>query len=489
VMGRAVNTGRFRSLPDMVVYGIERLRNLDVANPLATYVLAREFYEIMKLWPDSDLEGLLSEEYRRRNCRNSGEMYRVGGTWTPKPLSREELDELYRRYNEDPRAFLEENGLPVYPSILPDAGGAERAEGAGSGTEPRNANIDDFVNAFLGTPDYSREGTIDDSTRTGADDEAARRQIAREPEDEGRRAGRKKKEEGEKKYVYSINPRTKSRTRLSHVREFGIRKPNTAFLRKFRKWEHVADSIYRQLAFILPTVEEHHDLSATDGEVNMEMVIELLSDRGNIRELPEIFDIFRETRRSLEVVIGIDASGSTGASIVSGSSVPGEGEDSILDVEKAFAMIFGRALGFLTDRLRVLSFNSVTSTNVYRAESLDAVSAFVSDAGNRDGDFIRYVNDFLSRSDAEVKYFFLLSDGQPSADNYSGREALDDTLIAMRETVNTGVRLIYFNFDSERREYFDMFKNEATYARYFTGPGQILQAIPDLIATVSNSVR
>ena len=221
------------------------------------------------------------------------------------------------------------------------------------------------------------------------------------------------------------------------------------------------------------------------------MLIDVLSEKNVQRELPEIFDIFNETRRSLEIIIGLDASGSTGAGIDGKYNPDSHGlhrGDTILDIEKAFAIIFARALSFLTNRVSVYSFNSITATNVYRASSVDAVSKFFSDGANRDGDFIRYLKQKLHTSDAEVKYFFLLSDGQPSADNYSGKEALDDTLIAMRETVNDGIRLIYFNFDPVKQEYFEHFAQEATYARYFTSPEEILPVIPELVRTVVKSI-
>jgi hypothetical protein len=416
------------------------------------------------------------------------------------------LDELYREYNENPRAFLEKNGLLVYPAILPEKKGEQTACKPDTGSADTNPNIEAFVNDILEIAPvlYEESGTIDLSTRTRADDEAARRQT----EGEFERVRHKKKKAKEhvrpvekkkkarkkawprKKYIYSINPRTKSRTRLSEVREFNIKGVNTGYLRKFRKWERVAYHVYSLLSVILPAIEEEHDFSAVEGEVNIERLIEILSDKGPTCEMPGLFDVFQETRRSLEVIIGIDASGSTAQSInIPGGDADTRDIDTILDVEKAFAMIFGRAMSFLTERVRVYAFNSVTSTNIYKAETIDAVTSFEPDAANRDGDFIRYVNDLLQRSDAEVKYFFLLSDGQPSADNYNGKEALDDTLIAMRETVNAGIKLIYFNFDSIRREYYDHFKREATYAQYFTSPDEILTVIPDLVTTVSNSIK
>ncbi len=137
----------------------------------------------------------------------------------------------------------------------------------------------------------------------------------------------------------------------------------------------------------------------------------------------------------------------------------------------------------------MLAFNSINSTNVYRSASVDAVSSFVSDFANRDGDFIRYVKHLFEQMNEELKYFFLISDGQPEAPNYTGKAALDDTLIAMREVVNSGIRLIYFNIDRTRREYFEVFKREATYAEHFTNPTQILHVIPEIVKKVAHAIK
>ena len=189
------------------------------------------------------------------------------------------------------------------------------------------------------------------------------------------------------------------------------------------------------------------------------------------------------------MIIGLDASGSTMTPVKNDTThFSGGAYTSVLDVEKAFAIILGTALRRLTDRVRVYAFNSLASTNVFRAESIEAVSSFIPENGNRDGDFIRYINNILEKSDAEVKYFFMLSDGMPLSDNYNGKPAMDDTLIAMRETVNSGIKLIYFNVDATRREYFEAFREEATYAEHFTRPDQILPVIPELVAKIVDSI-
>lgn len=495
VLDRDLNTGRFRDMKTLAEYGIGRLRSLDVGNPISVFPLAREFYEIMKHWPERDLIGMADLEARRGPSVNYGGVNEDAPA-AQRPLTREELDQLYREYNENPRAFLERHNIPVFPELFAEDGGDEASgetAGGDSGDGRPDNRISEFMRELLDEDErfaYEEAGTIDLSTRTKADEEAARRQVRGETDDEpGAHKKKKGKKRGEKKtadkkrtrkHVYSINPETKSRTRLSEIREYPVNSINRMYMKLFKRWEYLSDAVYRQLSHILPTIEEEHDISAHDGEMDIELLIDILSDKKNLPETPEIFDIYKETRRSLEVVIGLDASGSTYTSI----------EDcTILDIEKAFAIILGRALQYLTERVSVYAFNSLTSTNVYRALHIDAVSSFASDAANRDGDFIRYITGILEKSDAEVKYFFLLSDGQPASDNYTGKEALDDTLIAMRECVNSGIKLIYFNCDVVRGEYFELFQREATFARYFTRPDQMLPVIPGMVTSIVDSVR
>ncbi len=489
IMNAKLSTGRFRGMREMIDYGVQRLQNLDCANPLAVYPLVREFYEIMKHWHEADLAGILDPECSAKPLHDYDAASCPEG-----PLSREELDALYRAYNEDPLGFLHQYGLEA-PGDLDPRGSEQR--GAAS-----NAQIDSFATGMLGveSPDYSLTGTMDYSHRTRADDEAAKVQTGEikikgktgkppEKKKSPEKTGEKKKNKGgKKKYVYSIDPRTRSRTRLSEINEYPVRDRNAEFFHKFRQWEYLAQKVYDRLSVLLPIVREEEDTSSFEGELNIETLIEVLSDRNRLHSA-EFLDIYREKRRTLEVIIGLDASGSTGAFISGAPPTPHAAATEVLDVEKAFAIILGTALCHLTERVSSYAFNSLTSTNVYRAETIDAVSSFTALNGNRDGDFIRYINNIMEKSDAEVKYFFLLSDGMPASDNYMGKEALDDTLIAMRETVNSGVKLIYFNVDSERREYFDAFKKEATYAEHFSSPEQILPAIPELVAKIVDSIK
>ncbi len=496
---RKANTGRFADLRTMADYGVERLKHLDIGNPLAVYPLAREFYEVMKHWSDADLVALRPKRELYQWVVDPDSDGGVGGRpavgSATRPLSREELDRMYRDYNENPRAFLEAMGLPVFTSLVPGDDGEGREERPGPGRrKPTGDARESFMSDILSVgcdPDYRSKGTVDQSTRTKVDDGLAQRQVSRKPGDRDgkpvkKAGGRRKKRDrrGNKKYVYSIDPKTGSRTRLSEITEYTVRGVDRAFMKKFRKWEYLGSLVHQMLARILPALEDEHDTSRFEGDMDLELLVEVLSDRRSIQESPEIFEILRENRRSLEVMIGLDISGSTMMPISQEID-----SDAVIDIEKAFAIIFGRAMNLLTDRVGVYAFNSATSTNVYRAESIDSISMFRADAANRDGDFIRYVGNMLAKSDAEEKYFFLLSDGQPNSDNYFGKEALDDTLIAMRETVNAGIKLIYFNFDAVRGEYFALFQKESTFARYFKTPSEILAVIPRMVASVASSIR
>ncbi|MBN2077462.1 MAG: hypothetical protein JW838_00755 [Spirochaetes bacterium] len=468
--------GPFGGLGDLARYGVDRLRGMDVSNPLSSFHLAEEFYDIMKSWPEDALAGMSDTIM----LPPPGAMECFGGNGESRPLTREELEELYRRCNSDPAGFVREQGLrPCQDSPSP-----------GTGMDPLPARHD---------VDYESRGTMDDSTRTLVDEILARRQEENIPDDRAaeivnhRRAGKPRDplleqfqddidSAREKRRTRDVRPAAeKCFTRMSEIREYVVKKTNPAFMARFRRYEPLVGRVYLELSRLLPAIEDEYETSSDDGEIDTELLVEALSDRRNRHEKPEIYEtVRRDDRRSIEVVIGLDASGST-------SGYVNRDRTTILDVEKAFAIILGRALKFITPEVSVYAFNSMTSTNIYRAATFQAVSGFSSDGANRDGDFIRYLTARLARSSAETRFFFLLSDGMPMSINYCGTEALEDTLLAMREALNAGIKLVYYNFDSRRSDYFESFQKVATYARHFTDPRQILPTIPELLKSIAQS--
>lgn len=490
IISSGLPAGRFGSMKRFFQYTVERLTHMDLCNPLAAAALAEECYQVILSWP-KETTGKLTDRLfgEKRPAPKAGE-------GAEEPLNQEELRELYRQYNENPEEFLGERNLETLKELLPrgkrpgenggDGKDGDGKNGGEKGDEGRedspgliaNSQMVEQLEVPRGREDYLTQGTMDFSTRTKADDLIAQRQI-----EKGDSAIRRKPlpqaPRPKVSRIYSIDPKTKSRTRLSEVKEYSVKNINRSFMTYFRKWAYISHRVEQYLSAMMPRTEELHDLSEVEGELNMSELIEALSGENPVGQF-NFLDIYHETRNTLEAVIGIDISGST-------IMDSGEG-NTILDVEKTFAMILGSALEHLTDRVSLYGFNSGTSTNVYRAESVHAVSSFQSSDSNRDGDFIRYISRKLEQSDQDTRYFFLISDGQPSAVNYEGKEALDDTVIAMRETVKSGIKLIYLNVDIQKAEYFTLFQKEATYAEHFSSPEQLLLKIPHLVEAVMKSM-
>jgi hypothetical protein len=466
--------GRFPSVRHLADYGLERLRHLDCRNILAVHQLAQEFHEILRHWPETYIN-LQQDRVESRLADAPGPGLKPQLT----PLDPDDLKRMYDECNRDPVGFLNELGLKALANL-----GAAENEGPAAGGEMRDA-------VLLGPIDYEDEGTVDQSTRTRIDELIAHSQLEamKSAERDKKKASldfrqpkkRKAKaaagDKGPKvRRIRSVDPRTRSRTRLSQVAVYPVQAVNHEFLRRCRRWDRIADQVSTLLAELLPREDDRRELSATDGEIDMESLVEILSDRRAIGAQEFLEDLQEGHQRDIEAIIGLDCSGSTDGQL--------EGGLTVLDIEKSFALIFGNALKQLSPRVRCLAFNSGTSTNIYEAQTLEALSSFQSDHANRDGDFIRYVTEELRPSSAASKFFFLLSDGQPASINYSGKEALDDTLMAMRECRREGIRLVYLNVDAYKSEYFHAFAAECTYARRFESPVDLMPAIPGLVRTI-----
>lgn len=472
LFSRKLFTGRFKKMEDMTEYFINRLLTMKLENPLSSYKLTEELYDILQYWPDPYMQHYPKLLNNQDNDHSSK-------VTESTPLTEEQLKEFYRQCNENPDKFFGENDFQK-----------------GSTSKAKNHIADEMLNAV----DYESKGTIDHSTRTLVDEEAAQQRLKNKPPEtdnnkttkKKNKSKKKKKVKGEKnkksqeQRVFSLDPTTDSKTIISEIQEYPISDINKDFMEYFKNWEYLSHIVYKMLADILPAVDDHHEYSNFEGEINIDLLIEFLSNKNRGLEIPEFLDIYREGSRSLEVFIGLDISGSTAVFIDSESM--DDFPESIIDIEKSFAIIFGRALQLITPDVTIAAFDSITSTNVYLPTKVEAVSSLKAGNGNRDGDFIRYSTNKLKESNAEVKYFFMISDGQPNSVNYDGSEALNDTLLAMRECVSENIILIYFNCDISKGEYFDAFKKEASYARYFQSPKDLMPAIPEFISIISKSI-
>lgn len=491
-----VNTGRFKTMQNLIEYGIERLRHINIINPFSIYILTNEFYEIMKCWPEEYINEIekISDSKQRTSGPKQGREGEEGGQDTQhRVLSRQELEELYEQCNSNPELFYEEYNIPVYPETFPQRSGTGpggmNKTGTGQGAGIQQSIIQDMLESERGF-DYKAAGTFDLARHTKADKEGAVRQREQSFVSTikeiftGKKKKKKRKRGVRKKRILSLNRDTKTRSIIKECKEYEMNKISCAFLAENKKYQHIAMNIYKKLAEIIETrAHEIFEYSSIMGDIDMDRLIEFLADPYN-RLTTDYLEYPEEQRKSLRVIIGLDISGSTGFPIITGD----QKSETILDIEKHFALIFADALKMLTDDIDVYGFNSFTATNIYHAVPVEALTGFVSDNGNRDGDFIRYMNYIFSENRQDLNYFFLISDGMPNSVNYERKYALDDTLIAMRESREQNIRLIYFNIDSELREYFGYFKTEALYAEYFSDPRQLLSVIPELVMSIAREV-
>ncbi|OHD13628.1 MAG: hypothetical protein A2086_00705 [Spirochaetes bacterium GWD1_27_9] len=471
------NTGRFRDIKTLAEYGIDRLKNIDIKNVFAMFLLTTEFYNIIKLWDEILIDQFLNREEKTQSYSND----RDGGEGK-KILSEEDLKKLYEELNSDPKKFYEENGIPIIGSIF--------GEGTNVGANSKRKSLFLEEKKDLeadGLPDlnkfYEQLGTFDGPQRTKADDYGANLQKELSMVNvirnffgipKPKQKPKPKRSQNKKVRILSLNKETKSKTIVNQCNIYPISAISNSFLQQHKKYDYISVKIGSMLEDLIENTNyDNYEYSSVDGELEMERLIEILVDKKN-RVEPEFLEYHVETIKSLKVIIGLDISGST-------AGVK-------LDIEKHFALIFAYALKKLTSQIDVYAFNSVTATNVYHAEPIEALTSFQSCNGNRDGDFIRFVNYLFEESNSDLKYFFLISDGQPSSTNYEGKYALDDTLLAMRECKASNVKLIYFNIDYKLQEYFNFFKNEASYAEYFSNPNDLIDAIPKLVMSIAKEI-
>ncbi len=525
LFSRPYNPGRFPSLEAMAEYGVERLVHLDVRDVQSAFRLSEEFYQVMKHWPRESFQPPDEETSLIKGRQNLPEKGRTAGA-RRQPLTREELDELYRQYNANPRAFLEDLDLPALAQLVPPRKGeggtpaGSAAPGAASGGEGGQTGGQTGAQDGQGAQasgqaaqsggqngvltrlqeqqtaallegavgfDYTQEGQADQSTRTAVDDASAGHQQDETYQERLEALNRlfsapPRQRKGKKETIYQIDPVTRSRTRLCEVQEFPVRRENAAYLEQFRRWEYLSRKIYQQFAEILQRQRPEEEFSSLEGDVDVPRLVEVLSDAGRASQTDFLTVIREEERSTLEVVVGMDISGSTLMTLDE------EEGYTVLDIEKAFALIFGKAMETLADRITYYAFNSMSSTNVYRALTRRAVSSFQADNANRDGDFIRFVKKRLEASSRDLRYFFLISDGQPSSVNYEGKEALDDTVVALRETSKAGIKVVYLNVDTAESDYFDLFRRECAFAEHFSRPEDLLPQIPKLLQSVVQAV-
>ncbi len=508
-------SGPYSNVGEFCTETAARCSAMELKNPLSALKLADDVYEIVEGWIESEAEVLPDQAQSALTNileGSGGEVLPDGDpdmdspSAHPEPSGREpagrtvhpngaysgertvttkeELEELYEEANAHPERFV----APVEP-VSPSEKLAEREQ------ERRKREVSSLV---------------DDMRHTAADYRAGVRQVDGMSEEDRRRIRDEllqqattiqsdtdpdeARDEEQRKVltVRSYDPSTHRRLRRSEIREFSVSSVDRAFLRRHARYASITRHIHRMLERMFPNdAPTLYALNQEDGDLEMERVIDIIADyKNSIDQSILVAEV--DERPTAEVVIGLDISGSTQQAVRLHNGAPawpGEGEDLIIDMEKHFALIFFDALLALSITPTVYAFNSVTGTNIYRPVSREAISGFIAADANRDGDFLRYVGDKLVASGADRRYFFHISDGQPSALNYEGQAALEDTIVAMREVVRTGTRLIYINVDPAENNYFDLFRQEARAAIRCIDAGRLPELVPQLVHQVAADLQ
>ncbi|MCB1179551.1 MAG: hypothetical protein KDK36_18370, partial [Leptospiraceae bacterium] len=96
------NSGRFKNIKVFIEYIVDRLKNMKLGNPISAYMISREVYEILKLWPPECFDYQKGISTGNHEC----EFFESENNSSHSVLSDEELKNLYNSYNSDPYAFV-----------------------------------------------------------------------------------------------------------------------------------------------------------------------------------------------------------------------------------------------------------------------------------------------------------------------------------------------------------------------------------------------
>jgi hypothetical protein len=436
---------------------IRSMWSMDLNNPIAAVAVAERLYRVVIDWHTPNALALLQEEW----LASEGDQTDAGRD-EPIPVTPEMVDALYAAANDNPAERINAMTEETYYTMLSSS----------ASDESMDAQLD-----FL-----------DGMKRTAADLEAAK--VRKEADTHSfKRAlkrlarGAKKKNASRKKTVEPsrrrhITPvRNDEKTfREGEITDVQLTRVDPEFLKKHERYAMIRHRIAASLNEMM-RVEEKTDLQAAEfgTQLDNETVVHLIADYETYASRP-VFLQQKLSRHDAVVYLGIDISGSTAANV--------DSTETVIDVEKHFALLFYDALTAMHITPTVTAFESMTSTNVYWITQRDAISGLIPGQSNRDGDFIRYITRKLQTERASRKIFFLLSDGLPSAANYSGDSAIEDTRQAMIESVQSGIQLVYINVDEPGNPYYQSFAQAASAAIQCQNPKELPDLVPEMVRQV-----
>jgi len=204
----------------------------------------------------------------------------------------------------------------------------------------------------------------------------------------------------------------------------------------------------------------------TDGsDVDIDACVTAFADRRAGSSTDEgLYEDVRPRQRDLAILLLIDSSASTDASI--------RGRERIIDLEKEALLVVCKAFEQLGDRYAAYGFSGESANNVrvlplkrfderYGAQVEARIAGLEPDRYTRLGAALRHATAHLAREQAHHRLLLLVSDGKPNdSDEYEGRYGIEDTRQAIVEARMQNLQPFCLTVD----------RDAPRYARHVFGP-------------------
>lgn len=212
----------------------------------------------------------------------------------------------------------------------------------------------------------------------------------------------------------------------------------------------------------------------TNGKVNLDRLC------NPAKKTPKVFDRRKSfTRRSLSVMVLVDESGSMSVS----KSAAARAIAIILAESFAKMDVPCCIIGYSADE----HYDNGTDLRHYttwknRLADRTSLLKLRGRRENRDGDTIRYATAMLKNEKTEHKLLIVLSDGQPLARDYYGKEAIKDTKLAIRDAKRNASVLGVLIGTSDTNVLYDMYGSDFLLANQINQlPNQLSKKVVELI--------
>lgn len=283
--------------------------------------------------------------------------------------------------------------------------------------------------------------------------------------------------------TYDMSLRAFTKLKQLEIKPYPNR--NAGFAAELGAYDLLRREIVEHFANMRPNALQLVRRSDEPYEVNHEVLVEVLCDP-RLRADAKIYDSYKINRRDTLWAILVDISGSTAQPIEEreGKGKRGRGtEAKVIDVEKIAAGLLYQSLTDeeIGDVVLPFAFSSEGMTTLYPLDGLPQIGAVAPERANADGVAIRGVIRVLKDYEAAEKVLCIIADGKPADHDYMGEEAVLDTSLAMAAAEAEGIRVVYFNVDSKKPDYFHTLTQHAGFARWIPHAGRLHHAVQEYV--------